>query len=244
MRRFYAPKENFQDKAVLLSLEETRHLRDVLRLREGENAQVFDGDGREFLCEIEKIGKLETSLKILEEILPPALDSNLDLTLAVALLKGEKFDLVVQKAVELGVKTFIPVLSQRTDVKIKDSKKKLERWRRISLEAAKQSGRAGLMKIDSPVDFQELLNLSASPRLSGETYILFAERGGEDFSKIKGTKKITAVIGSEGGWEMSEIEAARKKGFQIVTLKGRILRAETAAVSIAAILQHRFGDLN
>jgi 16S rRNA (uracil1498-N3)-methyltransferase len=238
MRRFYAPKENFQDKNVLLNLEETRHLRDVLRLRAGENVQVFDGQGREFSCQIGKIGKRETVLKIIKEIPPPAPASNLDLTLAVALLKGEKFDLVVQKAVELGVTKLIPVQTKRADVKLKDGEKKMERWRKISLEAAKQSGRARLMQIETLLNFEEFIGTSE------ETKILFAERGGTDFSKIKETKKITAAIGSEGGWEDSEIEAARKNDFQIITLGGRILRAETAAISIASILQHRFGDLN
>lgn len=244
MRRFYAPKESFQNTTVLLNLEETRHLRDVLRLREGESVQIFDGEGREFLCEIEKIKKRETELNILGEISPPATASKLDLTLAVALLKGEKFDLVIQKAVELGVTKFLPVLSKRTDVKLKDGEKKLERWRRIALEAAKQSGRAELMKIDLPIEFEKFLVFSLSSRLDGEVRILFSERGGKSFSDVNDAKKITAVIGSEGGWDDSEIEAARKNDFQIITLKGRILRAETAAISIAAVLQHRFGDFN
>lgn len=238
MRRFYASEENFQDKNILLNLEETRHLRDVLRLREGETVQVFDGAGREFLCEIEKIEKRETVLKILREIPPAAQASNLDLTLAVAILKGEKFDLVVQKAVELGVTRLVPLQTKRADVKLKDGEKKAERWRRIALEAAKQSGRAKLMKIETPMDFKECIETAEG------TKILFAETGGAYFSTIEKTKKITAVIGSEGGWENSEIEAARKSGFQIVTFGGRILRAETAAIIIAGILQHRFGDLN
>lgn len=238
MRRFYAPKENFQDKNVSLNPEETRHLRDVLRLRAGENVQVFDGQGREFSCEIGKIGKRETVLKIIKEIPPSAPASNLDLTLAVALLKGEKFDLVVQKAVELGVTKLIPIQTKRADVKLKDGEKKTERWRKIALEAAKQSGRAQLMKIETLLNFEEFIETAE------ETKILFAERGGTDFSKIEETKKITAAIGSEGGWEDSEIEAARRNNFQIITFGGRILRAETAAISIASILQHRFGDLN
>ena len=238
MRRFYAPKENIQDKNVSLNLEETRHLRDVLRLREGENVRVFDGEGREFSCEIGKIAKRETVLNIIEEIKPSAPASNLDLTLAVALLKGEKFDLVVQKAVELGVTKLTPVQTKRTDVKLRDVEKKTGRWRKIALEAAKQSGRAQLMQIETILNFEEFVKTAEDAK------ILFAERGGGNFSKIEETKKITAVIGSEGGWEDSEIEAARKNDFQIVTLKGRILRAETAAISIASILQHRFGDLN
>ncbi len=238
MRRFYAPPENFRDKAVFLSVEETRHLRDVLRLREGETAQVFDGNGREFSCRIEKIEKSNTVLEILQEIAPTATASNLCLTLAAALLKGEKFDLVIQKAVELGVSKFIPVTTKRTDVKPKDSDKRPARWQKIALEAAKQCGRADLMKIAKPAGFEQLLSIAEG------TKILFAEKDGDGFSKIQKDKKITAVVGPEGGWEDSEIEAAKNSGFQIVTFGGRILRAETAAISIAAILQHRFGDVS
>jgi 16S rRNA (uracil1498-N3)-methyltransferase len=238
MRRFYAPKENFKDGKVILSLEETRHLRDVLRSRAGEKARIFDGEGREFSCEIQSIAKKETVLKILEETAPTSPESNLDLTLAVALLKGEKYDLVVQKAVELGATKLIPLNTKRGDVKLKDADKKIERWRKIALEAAKQSGRARLMRIENPVDFNNFIETASDAR------ILFAERSGEDFSAVKSDIKITAVIGSEGGWEDFEIEAARRKGFRIVTFSGRILRAETATIAIAAILQHRFGDLN
>lgn len=244
MRRFYAPKENFRDEKIVLSLEETRHLRDVLRLRAGEIVRVFDGEGREFSAEIEKIERRETALKILEEVSPSAPVSNLDLTLAVALLKGEKFDLVVQKAAELGVTKLVPVTTKRTDVKLKDADKKLFRWQKIALEAAKQSGRADLMKIEATQDFIKFIENPSSPRLDGENLLLFAERSGESFSNIESGEKIIAVIGSEGGWEDSEIEAARGNGFQIVTLNGRILRAETAAIAVAAVLQHRFGDFN
>lgn len=237
MRRFYAPKENFSSKNITLGLEETRHLRDVLRLRIAENVQVFDGAGNEFLCEIEEISKKETALKVLEKIAPPASESNLDLTLAVALLKGEKFDLVIQKAVELGVKKFVPLVTKRCDVKIKDAEKKIERRRKIALEACKQSGRAALMEIEKPIDFEEFIKTS-----DGEK-ILFSEKNGESFSAIKSAKKITAFIGSEGGWEDAEIEFAKSNGVQIVTFGGRILRAETAVIAISAILQNRFGDL-
>ncbi len=236
MRRFYAPTEKFNQSNVALGFEETRHLRDVLRLREGGEIRVFDGTGREFLCLVEKIAKKETDLKIIEEVSPTAPESNLDLTIAVALLKGEKFDLIVQKAVELGVKRIVPLNTRRTDVKIKGDGKKLERWRKIIIDATKQCGRAALMPIDAPVDFEEFTAMADG------TKILFTERSGESFSLVKYAKKITAVIGAEGGWEDAEIEAARARDFQIVTFGGRILRAETAVISIAAVLQNRFGD--
>jgi 16S rRNA (uracil1498-N3)-methyltransferase len=237
-RRFYAPSENFKNETITLDFEQTRHLRDVLRLHQAEKVQVFDGKGNEFFCEIETIERKETFLKIIEKISPCAMESNLDLTLAVALLKGEKFDLVVQKAVELGVTKLVPLNTKRTDAKFGGAERKLERWRKIIVDATKQCGRARLLKITEPLDFEEFVETTDGTR------ILFTERSGESFSRVKTNHKIIAVIGSEGGWEETEIASARKNDFQIVTLNGRILRAETASISIAAILQHRYGDLN
>ncbi len=233
MRRFYTSPENFKESKVTLDLEETRHLRDVLRLKIAETVRVFDGQGKEFLCEIEEISKKFSKLNIINEVSPISSESNLELTLAVALLKGDKLDLVVQKAVELGVTTFVPIVTIRCDVK----SFRAERLNRISLEATKQCGRAKLMQIKPQVEFKDFINNCES-----ETF-LFSERSGEKFVSIKSDKKLTAIIGSEGGWEDSEIELAGKKGIQIITLGGRILRAETAAISITSLLQHNFGDL-
>ncbi|MGI8543310.1 MAG: 16S rRNA (uracil(1498)-N(3))-methyltransferase, partial [Aridibacter sp.] len=237
MRRFYAPRKDFKDNIILLNAEETRHLRNVLRLSAGDEISVFDGEGNEFLCEIKNIDKKQTSLQIVKKISTNSNESNLDLTLAVAILKGDKFDLVIQKSVELGVIKFVPIITKRCDVKLRNEEKKLERWRKIIIEASKQTGRAKLMKITEPFEFEDFVEDANG------TKILFSERDGKSFSEIKSNKKMTAVIGSEGGWEDSEIELAKKNGFQIITFGGRILRAETAVISIATILQHRFGDL-
>jgi 16S rRNA (uracil1498-N3)-methyltransferase len=153
-------------------------------------------------------------------------------------LKGDKFDLVIQKAVELGVTKFIPLITHRGDVKLRNEVKKLERWRKITIESAKQCGRVSLMKISESSQFEEFI------RKAEGTKLLFSERSGKTFSDIKSTEKITATIGPEGGWEDSELKFAEETGFQIITLGGRILRAETAVISITTILQHRFGDLN
>lgn len=243
-RRFFAPPANFQNSKVILDVDEAKHLREVLRLREGAKVNVFDGAGREFSAIAEKIGRRETILEITKEIPPSAPESDLDLTLAVALLKGEKFDLVVQKACELGVTKIIPLQTKRADVQIKDARdgiKKIERWRRIALEAAKQSGRAKLMKVDAPVSFEIFITGKET------TKILFSEKGGQNFESFtnenSAVKKLAAIVGAEGGWEDSEIELARKNNSNIITLGGRILRAETAAITVAALLQNHFGDL-
>lgn len=239
MRRFFALAKNFTAANVTLDEAETRHLRDVLRLRVGDKVFVMDGQGRELHCAITNIGKRATELEILEAAAPAAPESNLDLTLATAVLKADKFDLVVQKAVELGVTTLVPLETVRCEVKIKDAGKKVERWQRIALEAAKQSGRSRLMRIAEPRAFEKFV---ADKR--DHEAVLFSERDGISFSEIGTTEKITAIVGPAGGWDDSELELAEKHGVRVVTFGGRTLRAETAAIVVAAILQHRLGDLN
>ena len=120
--------------------------------------------------------------------------------------------------------------------KARDDEKKTARRRKIIIDATKQCGRAVLMQIDTAIDFGDFIET-----VGGEK-VLFAEKGGAGFSDLKAGGKIVAAIGAEGGWENTEIEAARQKNFQIITFGGRILRAETAVISVAAVLQHRFGD--
>ncbi len=239
MRRFYAPIESFTDDQVKLDADETRHLRDVLRLHVDDEVSVFDGTGREFHCSILEIGKKSSSLKVVEEIQPESPESTFEITLAATVLNGEKYDLIIQKAVELGVTTLVPLHTVRCDVRIKDALKRMNRWQRIALEATKQSGRAKLMQITEPVELETLF-----ANTKDENVVLFSERDGDNFPGIKPAKTITAVVGPKGGWDDVELDAARSSGIKLVTFGGRILRAETAAIAITAILQHKFGDLN
>lgn len=240
MHRFYAPGTAIKDGQVTLSSDETHHLRDVLRKTAGDAVHVFDGEGSEFLCRIITVAKDETTLDIVETVVPVA-ESSLDLTLASTVMKGDKYELIIQKSVELGVATFIPLVSIRSEVRLKDVEKRLQRWRRIALDAAKQCGRATEMSISGA---EEAVKFVESSKGADDSRIMFAEKGGGNFSAINESRAMTAMIGPKGGWEDREIEAARNGGFTIITLGGRIMRAETAAISIVAILQHRFGDLN
>ena len=241
MRRFYAPVEQFSDGRVSLSLEESRHLRDVLRMKAGEEAHIFDGEGREFLATVASIGNRETLLNVIREIEPPAPESSLDLTLAVTVYKADKLDLVIQKAVELGVSRVAPMVSFRSESTLQASRKRTDRWRKIALEATKQCERARIMEVTDPVTFEHFVK-SVAPE-SG-MLLMFSEKDGRGVPERTETKKITALVGPKGGWEDSEIELAEERGFIPVKLGRRIMRAETAAITFAALLQHRFGDLN
>lgn len=237
-RRFFAPPSafNLSKRTVTLTADEARHLREVLRLKPGDEVSVFDGAGKEFRARVAQARREFAELDLDEEIQPARPESPLQITLAVALLKGEKFDLVVQKTTELGVTKIVPLMTQHADIRLRDesdASKRVARWQRIALEAAKQSGRAFVPEVSLPVTLRSILS---------ERCVLFSERGGQELRRID--NPITAIIGSEGGWSDEELDEARAAGAQIVTLGGRILRAETAAITAAALLQHRFGDLN
>ena len=250
-RRFYAPPVAFalDEQTVSLGADEARHARGILRLQPGDEVYVFDGAGKEFRGAVREFVRDGAVLEVLEEVGPARLESPLDLTLAVALLKGEKFDLVVQKATELGASRIVPVATSRADVRIRngdEAKRKVTRWQRIALEAAKQCGRARLMEIEKPVGFQALIDRAAP---DGDLRLMFAERNGISLAEVarypqSGSANVFALIGPEGGWADEEIELAREAGWKIVTLGGRTLRAETAAIVAVTLLQHRFGDLS
>ena len=244
-RRFFAPPTAFGTNSVLLTSEEARHLREALRLKPGDEVYVFDGEGREFRCSIEKTLRDTAELNIIEEISPASPESPLQLTLGIALLKGDKFDLVVQKTTELGVHRIVPVITRHADIQLRDAGdayKRVTRWQRIAMEAAKQSGRALVPGVEDPISFANFVSSSSGACL------MFSERSGRAFAEATreipdSSSEMKAIVGSEGGWSDEELELAQTAGWRIVTLAGRILRAETAAITVTSLLQHRFGDL-
>ena len=250
-RRFYAPPNAFNAHrgTVALETDEARYLREVLRLKVGDEVYVFDGGGKEFRCEVEESRRDSARLKVSDEVAPARPESPLLLTLAVALLKGEKFDLVVQKATELGVARIIPVTTRLADIRLRDdsdAKKRVTRWQRIALEAAKQSGRAVVPEVTQPMSFESLVETTHE---ESDARVMFSERDGQSLREASETwpasvSSTIALVGSEGGWTDQEIDVAKNAGWTIVTLGGRTLRAETAAITVAALLQHLFGDLS
>ena len=233
----------------MLAAEEARHLRDVLRLKRGDEAFVFDGEGREYRCLVAEAVRDGARLDIREEVEAARPESTLSLTLGVALLKSEKFDLVVQKTTELGVARVVPVLTKFADVRFKEAaegERRVVRWKRIALEAAKQSGRARVPEINAPTPFASLV--AGLPAEDAEYRLMFSERAGLGLRETvgqwrKAPRALTALVGPEGGWADEELEQASAGGWSVITLGGRTLRAETAAIAIAALLEHLFGDL-
>jgi 16S rRNA (uracil1498-N3)-methyltransferase len=250
-RRFYAPLSAFDSSLTRITLasDEARHLREVLRLKVGDEVYVFNGAGKEFQCRVEETRRDAAHLMVVREVEAARPESPLHLTLAVALLKGEKFDLVVQKATELGVTVIVPVVTKLADIRLRDESdvlKRMTRWQRIALEAAKQSGRAIVPDISTPVAFASLVLEAVAEAQSN--CLMFSERDGQSLTETKKllaakATRLTALVGSEGGWTDEEIMIARDAGWRIITLGGRTLRAETAAIAVAVLLQHFAGDL-
>ncbi|MFZ4794774.1 MAG: 16S rRNA (uracil(1498)-N(3))-methyltransferase [Blastocatellia bacterium] len=250
VHRFFASPEVIDNGTIRLTAEESHHLARVLRLREGEMVSAFDGLGNEWECEIAAIHKSECRLSILKK-LETVVESPLRLTLAQALVKGEKFDLVVQKATELGVSRILPVITEHCEIRISEerSEQRLQRWQRISLGAIKQSGRRRLVEIDQPVKFQQFCR-----DLQGEPALIFSEKTGSEKTGSEKTGRglpplaaqdsgLTVVIGPEGGWSDGELDLATSLGLIPVHLGPRILRTETAAITAVTLAQYHYGDL-
>ncbi len=194
----------------------------------------------------------------ISDTLTDVVESPLRLTLAQALAKGERFDFIIQKATELGVSRIMPLVTRYADVRLDDQQKanRVERWRRISLEAVKQCGRRRLVEITSPCTLREFIAANeASPEASPgagshiePAKLLFSERGGiavtDALAGISKPCPIVALVGPEGGWSDDELDMLNAFGCQAVSLGPRVLRTETAAVVAITLIQNTTGDLS
>ncbi len=241
--RFYAPPSPLSNAQITLDPEESHHLARVLRLAEGARVFVFDGAGAEYECEVARVSKPAVELAVLTR-LTDEVESPLPLTLGQALIKGDKFDWVVQKATELGVTRIVPLMTEHSDVRKMEERaeQRLQRWRRIALEAVKQCGRRRLVEIIEPVSAMKFFEVADE-----QARWIFSERGGRSLREMAiecaPSPSVTLTIAPEGGWSDAELESAVSHGFISIHLGRRILRTETAAIAAVALTQHLFGDL-
>jgi len=244
MARFYVPQPRIENGMIRIDGNEVKHIRKVLRLKKGDGIVVFDGLGKEYEGTILDEGPSSVVIRI-QNILPSEKESQLEVTLAQGLLKGEKMDYLIQKATELGVKEIIPFFSSRS-VPLLDKSGKLRRhhrWERIAIEASKQCGRGVVPKIEYLQDYPEMLRTAS---LDSLRIILWEEEGAklkEVLGKLIEKKEVFSIIGPEGGFSQEEVEEAIKDGFLPITLGKRILRAETASLCLLSILQYEQGDI-
>lgn len=246
MHKFFTPAHMFSDTHAKITGEDVKHIYKVLRVKPGDKVVVNNLESEEFLGEVEEVNKQEVSIKILEK-LDVNNESNLNITLFQGMPKAAKMDLIVQKCVELGVSEIIPTITDRVDVKLKGEFKKLDRLNKIALEACKQSKRTVIPQVLEPMDFKEVLekidqlDLMVIPYENATRYGIRAMVNSiEDKDSIK---NVGIMVGPEGGFEESEIEALKEKGAHIVTLGPRILRTETAGFTCISLIQYELGDL-
>lgn len=236
--RFFAPPSRIFDSSILLDAEESHHLSRVLRLLPGATVFVFDGNGIEYECEVTRVHKDAAELNVIAR-LSNEVESPLQLTLGQALIKGDKFDWVVQKATELGVTRIVPLITEHSEFrKAENRDTRLQRWRRIALEATKQCGRRKLIEL---AEVQEFVNFCMAE--ANHACFIFSERSGKRLAENASTNAVSLAIGPEGGWSEDELNLAESHGFLSVHLGNRILRTETAAVSAITLTQYLFGDL-
>jgi 16S rRNA (uracil1498-N3)-methyltransferase len=243
--RFFVERKNMRDGRAAIAGAELEHMRKVLRLAPGDAVVLFDDEGGEHEGRILAYTGSAADIAI-EKSHRPERESPLAITLAQDLGKGDKLDLVVEKATELGVAAIVPFVCRRTVPKLdRDAAdRRRERWRRIALAAAKQSGRTHVPEIHELVDFSVLVE----QRWDCDLKILFWE--GEQGRGLKQLREdrphldsLIIAIGPEGGFTPEEAALADANGFHAVGLGRRILRTETAAIATVALAQLLWGDL-
>jgi len=241
MHRFYIPPSTWNIDSLALDEAETHHAIDVLRMNPGDKAVVFNGRGVEATVEIASISRKTVTLRKL--IQGKSAPIACQITLAQAVPKGKAMDLIVQKAVELGVSAICPLLSERTVIQVDDddAPRKQQKWQAVAIEAAKQCGQNWLPRVDPPLTLKEFFASSARFDLmliaslqpdAMHLKALLAESAG------KKPKSILVLIGPEGDFTPAEIALAKSHGCRPITLGPIVLRTETAAIYSLAVLSY------
>ena len=246
LHRFYLPPTQWNPDHLALDEAESHHCTDVLRLREGNRVVVFNGEGTDVTAEIAFLSKREVGLRPLFNQQTPRPAAAI--TLAQAVPKGKNMDLVIQKATELGAAEIVPLISERTVVRVDaaDAADKQEKWQRIAIEACKQCGQNHLPRVHAPVSLEryftaqpghDLLIIAAIEPGARRLKELLSEWRGVNPGKEKPTS-VLVLIGPEGDFTPAEVGLAKSRGCQPMSLGPIILRTETAAIYSLSTLAH------
>lgn len=240
MHRFYVTQDQIQEDMIKITGPDVNHIKNVLRMKQGEKIIICNGQGKDCYCIINRVSESDIIAKIFN-----MQDTNTELKTKITLFQGlpkmDKMELIIQKAVELGVYEIIPVMTKRTVVKLEDKKKeekKLERWQAIAEGAAKQSGRGVIPKIKPVQPYREAIQNASEMGLGLIPYEnakgILATR--EIMKDLERFSTIGIFIGPEGGFEESEIELAKANKVIPISLGRRILRTETAGLAILSMM--------
>jgi len=226
-------------KIVHITGEKAHYISTVLRCNIHDTVIVTDSAGFTYSARISAITKKQTTLEITGAFHQDN-ESPIEIILLQGLLKGEKMDLIIQKATELGVTEIMPVITERSQIR---ETRKIPRWQKIAGEASRQCGRNRIPLIHEPEAFETVIAFQGFSK-----GIICWEKEGSPFStaldELKDRKKIVLCIGPEGGFSEKEVRAAEDRGFTVTSLGKRILRAETAALTAIALAQFVLGDLS
>ena len=241
LTRVHVDQRLIAGSELVLPESAAAHLVRVLRLGVGDACVLFNGDGHDYAARIVAAGKRELRVAI-DSAARVERESPLSLVLLQGVARGEKMDLILQKATELGASAFHPLWSQRSEVKLDESRaeKRLAHWRSVVASACEQSGRAVVPEVATPLSLAAVLG--ALP--AGGTRLILDPEGEFAFDtlQLEAQQPAYLAIGPEGGWSPQDREQLRAAGFRGLRLGPRILRTETAGLAAIAALQARFGD--
>ena len=240
MHRFFAPAFDPGDELVTLPKDEAEHLTRVLRIGVGDTVSVFDGRGHEFLARVHGAARRGVQVQLLSRI-EPAAESSVALTLVQAVLKGDKMDDVVRDAVMLGVTAIQPIVSLRTEVTVGALLRgaRPDRWRRVALASVKQSHRAVIPEIRTPLTLEHYLD-EPMPGLRLMLVEPSVAATVAPFSSLRAERTprdADVLVGPEGGWERAECDVAAARGARLLSIGPRTLRADAAPIAALSILQ-------
>jgi len=247
LRRFFVEKIIPTGGFLSITCKEARHIVTVLRMKKGETLILMDREGQSFEATIEAVHYKEVKVRITKTI-PPLPPSPIEMSLAQAIIKSHPMEYLIKKVTELGIGSIHPFYSERTVIKLKSEqlKNKMDRWMEIMKSACKQCGRVTLPDLNTPLPFEELIN--TVPNKKTLKILLWEDEDKVDLKRLLTSMSfvphVFVIVGPEGGFTSNEINLAKDAGFQIISLGNRILRAETAAVSLISIIQYEWGDLN
>jgi 16S rRNA (uracil1498-N3)-methyltransferase len=234
--RFFITPEQVRGDRIVITGDDLRHIRTVLRMGPGDLLALSDGQGMEYTVRITDAGRLSLTAEIVGETKRTTCRPRI--TLGQGLPKSDKMDWIVQKATELGVSIIVPLVTERTIMKVRDEEKRTGRWQKIAKEAAMQSNRPDIPKVGAICQLGDLLRtLNSGP---GTLLLLPWEEGTTPIKSVlaghRDAADIVVLIGPEGGFSPREAGAARDKGFEVVSLGPNILRTETAAVAVVSMI--------
>lgn len=237
--RIYTGQQLRPDTELELESGPSQHLGSALRMQAGDAIVLFDGRGGEYAAIITQAGKRRVSVAVGSHV-PHELESPLQVTLGIAMSRGDRMDWVVQKATELGANAIVPLATSRTEVKLKGDRalKKRAHWQQVAISACEQCGRNRLPAVAAPTPLQDWIQ-----QCDAELKLVLHHRAQALPAKHNTPQHVALLVGPEGGLSEEEITAAEKCGFISLQLGPRVLRTETAPIAALSVLQTRWGDM-